>query len=602
MSVIDWFETASIRLSRPEPAAQPEARDEAAEPCEGAIWAQIERICSGPEFAPSARLTRFLRFITEETLAGRGDRLKAYTIALGVFERRESFDSQADPIVRIEAGRLRRMLEHYYLTQGRDDPVQVTVPKGGYTPHFTWRAPEASAPSTAASVPVTSAVPRPRAKRLGAAFVAGALVLAATGGWVARWLTSPPAEVAVPTVVVLPFSADAKDSASQALASGVSDELIDRLAAFGELRVMGRETSRWAQREFDLDRLRSQFGVRYLVEGSVRLNGDRISVVARLVDTKSGAVIWLDHFDDRPVSDASNLQIEVAQTLASKIGQPYGIIFRHDTGQFAGRGTLDWAGYRCTLQYYNYRIELSRESHAAARDCLEQLVSRIPTFATGWGMLSMIYLDEDRGGYPSGPGQKGLQGALDAGRKAVAADPDDVRALQALSLALYFAGRPDEGLAAGEKALAINPNDPELLSELGARIAQAGDPARGRDLLMKAMTLNPGNSGYYMGNLALISFTEGRTEQAVNEIEASNLSRYSGYHIVAALVYAQAGRLDDARREGEVVMRTRPGFASHFDAEMRKRNFAPAAVERIRNALTLAGVPVPTARASMLEP
>ena len=85
----------------------------------------------------SDRLKSFLRFVVEETLAGRADRLKAYTIALEVLGRDESFDPQNDPVVRMEAGKLRRRLERYYLGAGRDDPVRIEIPKGGYAPTFS---------------------------------------------------------------------------------------------------------------------------------------------------------------------------------------------------------------------------------------------------------------------------------------------------------------------------------------------------------------------------------------------------------------------------------------------------------------------------------
>ncbi|MEJ1933412.1 hypothetical protein WDZ92_24700 [Nostoc sp. NIES-2111] len=602
MSVIDWFENTYLRFSRPHSAETPNLLENSVELTDTDIWAQVDRICNGLEFASSARITRFLRFITEETVSGRGDRLKAFTIGIAVFERPESFDAQTDPIVRIEAGRLRRMLEHYYLTQGKADPVVITVPKGAYTPCFAWRDAkgEPEAPSVRPSL--DKSPPRVAARRWGGVLIAGVLLVAACVTWAARSLTQRGEDVATPTVLVLPFVASGKGDLSEGLAAGISDALIDQLATFNGLRVLGRETSRWAQSNLDLTRIRSEMGVRYLVEGNVRQVDDMVSIVARLIDAKTGSVIWLSRSDSEQATDVGRLQVEVGKELATKIGQPYGVIYRNDSGQLGGRVPLNWTGYRCTLQYYNYRIALSRESHAAARNCLEQLVSTVPDFATGWGMLSMLYLDEVRGGYPSGPGRTGLQGALEAGRRAVEADPDDVRALQALSLALYFASQPDDGRAMGEKALSINPNDPELLSELGVRIAQAGDPARGRELLTKALAVNPGNAGYYMGNLALVSFLEGQIEQAVKEIEASNLSRYSGYYIVAAMVYADAGRLDEARRAGKVVMNTRPGFVSQFDAEMRKRNLSRAAVERMRKALLLAGVPIATpATESMLE-
>jgi len=70
----------------------------------------------------------FLLFVVEETLAGRSDRMKAYTIGTSVLQRDEAFDPQSDPIVRIEASRLRRSLEHYYLL-AKDDPIRIVIPR-----------------------------------------------------------------------------------------------------------------------------------------------------------------------------------------------------------------------------------------------------------------------------------------------------------------------------------------------------------------------------------------------------------------------------------------------------------------------------------------
>ncbi|QCO03659.1 hypothetical protein D3867_16610 (plasmid) [Azospirillum argentinense] len=85
-------------------------------------------------FDASDRNRRFLRYVVEECLDGRAQQIKAYCIAVSVFNREPSFDPQSDPIVRLEAGRLRRSLEHYYLTAGREDPIRIVVPKGGYAP------------------------------------------------------------------------------------------------------------------------------------------------------------------------------------------------------------------------------------------------------------------------------------------------------------------------------------------------------------------------------------------------------------------------------------------------------------------------------------
>ena len=105
------------------------------------IGAVMERIVASPGFSKSSQLSNFLRFVVEETLAGRTDRIKAYTIAVDALGRDPSFDPQTDPIVRVEAGRLRRALEHYYENGGRNDPFIIELPLGSYVPVFRANSP-----------------------------------------------------------------------------------------------------------------------------------------------------------------------------------------------------------------------------------------------------------------------------------------------------------------------------------------------------------------------------------------------------------------------------------------------------------------------------
>ena len=105
-------------------------------PTTEAITAQVSRIVASAVFAKSARLSAYLRFIVDETLAGRVDRLKEYTIALEVYGRDESFDPRVDSIVRVEAGRLRAKIRDYDDTIGRDDLVRIGLRIGSYVPDF----------------------------------------------------------------------------------------------------------------------------------------------------------------------------------------------------------------------------------------------------------------------------------------------------------------------------------------------------------------------------------------------------------------------------------------------------------------------------------
>ncbi|HEV8133014.1 MAG TPA: hypothetical protein VGQ81_17325 [Acidobacteriota bacterium] len=101
-----------------------------------AVRSELETILSSPGFARSERLSRFLRFAVEKTLQGEGDRLKEYLLGVEVFDKGESYDTRIDPIVRVEAARLRSKLKDYYLTDGRSDTVLIDFDKGSYIPVF----------------------------------------------------------------------------------------------------------------------------------------------------------------------------------------------------------------------------------------------------------------------------------------------------------------------------------------------------------------------------------------------------------------------------------------------------------------------------------
>jgi hypothetical protein len=102
------------------------------------IRAALARVCASRRFAASPQLTSFLRFVVEAALSGHADRLKGYTIGAEALGRGESFDPQADPIVRVEAVRLRRALAAYYAGSGARDPLVIELPRGRYVPRFRW--------------------------------------------------------------------------------------------------------------------------------------------------------------------------------------------------------------------------------------------------------------------------------------------------------------------------------------------------------------------------------------------------------------------------------------------------------------------------------
>src|SRR5215472_15846814 len=103
------------------------------------VRGQLERILASATFADAERANKFLRFVVECTLDGRASQIKESVIGVEVLGRNPSFDPKTDPIVRVEAGRLRARLSSYYQSEGKEDPILITLPKGSYVPEFSER-------------------------------------------------------------------------------------------------------------------------------------------------------------------------------------------------------------------------------------------------------------------------------------------------------------------------------------------------------------------------------------------------------------------------------------------------------------------------------
>ena len=127
-------------------------------PSEREVRDQIERITSSTAFRTSDRLKHFITFVTSQALQGKGDNLKEYAVGVQVFGRETAFDPRTDPVVRVQARRLRARLERYYHEEGQNDEIVVDLPKGGYAPVFRRRDVEAPPKSVTVAAPQENTV------------------------------------------------------------------------------------------------------------------------------------------------------------------------------------------------------------------------------------------------------------------------------------------------------------------------------------------------------------------------------------------------------------------------------------------------------------
>jgi adenylate cyclase len=201
------------------------------------LRAQLEKILSSTTFGSAQRLSRFLRYTVELTLQGRGDQIKEYRLGLEVFDRNQSYDPRIDPIVRVEAGRLRSKLKAYYEEEGRDDPILISYPKGTYVPVFQGREPSVDSPTSHRAL-----VSFLRERKVIPLF----LVLA-MAGTAALWLahrartnSSPQREQELhrplASVALLPFESLSSDPKQGHFADGMTEALLHGAGGVGRCR------------------------------------------------------------------------------------------------------------------------------------------------------------------------------------------------------------------------------------------------------------------------------------------------------------------------------------------------------------------------------
>jgi TolB-like protein len=582
------------------------------------VRGQLQRILDNPAFEASERRRRFLRYIVDESLAGRADRLKGYSIATAVFDRDESFDPQTDPVVRLEARRLRRALQHYYLTAGRDDPIRIEIPKGGYAPIYEPQAAPAEA-STAASAagraPEAHPVPRGRARFLGcplpatgiAVALGAALAVAAAVAWlslgrapsdqsVVRAAADPRSEE--PAVIVLPFANLTGTAAEERFAKGLTEELISDLTRFEDLRVYSVHDDLQGQGLSDLAALGGEPAVRYMVKGSVRRAAGEMRTTVHLIDLGSGRYVWSESYDRSPGADGLVLlQKALGAELAMRLAEPHGVVRQVTAGLLGQDRSEILRTYHCVSQAYTYRRTFSRDLYQSSLNCLEEAVLRDPSRPDPWAALAFAHLDEFRW-YGFGPRYRqpdALDQALAEAERAKELDRDSYLTLSAYAAVQFYRGELDEAEAMQRRAVMLNPNNPELLAQLGWRLAFTRDWDAGIAMVRQAIERSGATDGWYFVILAFDSYRRGDCTATLADLARMGGTFFFISPALVAMCQAQLGNHEAARRALEEALALDPTFAKDPRGAYRLHHVSESLIDQFLEELYKAGLKDPGA-------
>ena len=253
------------------------APDPAGKPNAAAVRQHLSRILSSRGFSSSERLCKFLQFTVEKALIGEGDQLKESVLGIEAFDRKPGYDPKVDPIVRVQAHRLRAKLADYYKNEGSDDTVRIDLPKGAYVPAFRSQGREAITQQEA------------------------------------------PALEANRGLVVLPFVNLSQDEDNEFFSDGLTEELINALTQVRGLRVVAR-TSAFAfkGKQQDIRDIARTLGVEAVLEGGVRRSGSKLRVTVQLISAADGCQLWGRRYDRR-IADVFAIQEDIAQSIVEAL-------------------------------------------------------------------------------------------------------------------------------------------------------------------------------------------------------------------------------------------------------------------------------------------
>jgi tetratricopeptide (TPR) repeat protein len=579
--------------------ASPDDRGEPPTPTE--IRAALDRIVASSSIRTSPKLSAFLRFVVEQELAGVSANTKAYTIAVEALGRGPNFDPQTDPIVRVEAGRLRRAIAAYYAGPGADDPVVIDLPRGHYVPTFSRRSiarPERRSLSPPWSSIAAWAQSRPARASLALFLIAAAAMLAVLG--VRYRLPELATTASIPTSSFDPSSAvalrpgaglprvfirafdETGGTASAGTLEDLRHKLRDALARFDEIVVAseplpparGAQPHSAPQREYDL-------------AGTLRHNGNGTASLAfRLFDVADGTIAWTRSFDGIPVADLSApVESEIVQQVAPLLAQPYGVIYARELNKLAV-DNVD-PRYRCLLGTVEYRRGFDRSKGAGMRSCLEQVTTRDPTFAVGFAVLALLNLRE----YYENDNEDGsavLARATAAAQRAVDLKPHSARSRQALMSALFARGAIAEALVEGQHAVTSNPYDMTVLQAYGMRLVLSGQIEKGAALLRQAATAYPTRPAILEFSLFLSAYLLGDYNTATNEARLFTNDDYPLLLVCRAIAAARVGDRSEAQRTIDRLSALHPGWREN--PRQRLRRYIPSAQIVERLALDLAAI------------
>ena len=470
------------------------------------IATALERILADPIFVQAGRQSRLLRYIIEETAAGRSAKINQYSIAVDAFDRGADFDPAVDSIVRVEFGRLRSKLGEYYQAHP-DERAIFRLPKGRYFADIEIN-------TVTGSVPVGAGI-NDR-----------------------------------PSVAVLPFINFSDDAEGEYFADGMTDDLITDLSRLSGLRVIARNSVFvYKGRDVPVHVIGEELGVDHVLEGSVRRQGNRLRINAQLIYCPSGDHLWADRFD-REVEDVFQVQDEVGRRIVDALSIA---LTANDRFRFSERGTRNLQAYDCVLRAAPY--DWSREGIEKAFSLYDQAIALDPEYALPHAKMGENRWYAWRSAWSE---QNAVDHAAHLAERALKLDDKLAEGHAIFAFIQFWRGEFELVDIHGERAFALDPGNVRALERRSICLAYRCRFEEAQGYLERARSLNPHEPYFYPRGL--LAFMRGEVDEAIKLLSES-ATRFPAFlptRQFLASIHALRGDTENARKHVSEIQRISP--------------------------------------------
>ena len=360
-----------------------------------------------------------------------------------------------------------------------------------------------------------------------------------------------------PSLAVLPFTNMSGDAEQEYFADGITEDIITDVSKISGLFVIARNSSFTLKKQHvDVKEVGRRFGVRHVLEGSVRKAGMKVRINVQLIDAESGGHVWAERFD-RDLEDIFALQDEVTQKIVEALKVK---LTGSDQAHRRERGKVNTEAYDHMLRARSCLLEFTPEKLVEARAMLERALALDPGMTQSYAYLAIAEATEYLNGW-NDAGPERLEQALALARKAHEADPSDALSCNALAVALMWVRRLDEAERMARRAIALDANFSQAYGGLGNVLHFAGAHEAAIESFEQALRLDP-EFHIWIHALGRAQFALGRYAEAEATFKRRliHMPRSDVTRAYLASLYGHSGRIEEARRVWGELMEINPRY------------------------------------------